>query len=321
MRRVDATVEPATRATLGGRRTHLVAPALEPLVASSASPPHHRPTVDDDAATAMLARFASSMGPMFVGLQVGSTAGHLAEHALGSSAFPLPWPTLPARACRRAQRGAVRRGLEPRPRRRHGVHDRARARRPRRLRARPVAARVEALLAEATAAQMSAQRTLLERLTEADSRRGALVAARGPRVVRREPLGARGRGRRTRARRAERGDHRPAAPTSTRLPAWSPQRVVGRCRAARRGLAPASHRRQQGRRGGCAPSSASTCPASASTSARRSSPASSSARAPRRSTACSATPRAPDAGRDRRAGAVACSDLAARARRPGLTDG
>ena len=32
------------------------------------------------------------MGPMFLGLQVGSTAGHLAERALGSSAFPLPWP-------------------------------------------------------------------------------------------------------------------------------------------------------------------------------------------------------------------------------------
>lgn len=165
---VETSVEPATRAAWAVAALTSWRPRLEPLVASSASPPPVA-GVDDDAATAMLARFASSMGPMFVGLQVGSTAGHLAEHALGSSAFPLPWPTSPHAlvVVRNVAQFAEDWSLD---------HDAVTAFTiARELACRvvfahgPVADRVEALLAEATAAQLSAQRTLLERLTEAES--------------------------------------------------------------------------------------------------------------------------------------------------------
>jgi putative hydrolase len=41
---------------------------------------------------ALLARFASTLGPVLVGMQFGSAAGHLAQRALGQYALPLPWP-------------------------------------------------------------------------------------------------------------------------------------------------------------------------------------------------------------------------------------
>jgi putative hydrolase len=44
-------------------------------------------------ADALLARFASTLGPMLMGMQFGSAAGHLAQRALGQYALPLPWPT------------------------------------------------------------------------------------------------------------------------------------------------------------------------------------------------------------------------------------
>jgi uncharacterized protein (DUF2342 family) len=126
------------------------------------------PADPEDTTAAMLSRFASSMGPMFVGLQVGSTAGHLAERALGSSAFPLPWPNAPhpLLVVRNLQRFAEDWSLDPdhvaaftiaRELAAHAVYSRP-----------ATAARVESLLAEATASQMAAQRTLLQRLTEAD---------------------------------------------------------------------------------------------------------------------------------------------------------
>lgn len=40
----------------------------------------------------LLGRFAVTMGPVLMGLQFGSTAGHLARRALGQYAVPLPWP-------------------------------------------------------------------------------------------------------------------------------------------------------------------------------------------------------------------------------------
>jgi putative hydrolase len=165
---VESSVEPVTRAAWAVAALTSWRSRLEPLVTSSASPPPIT-AVDDDAATAMLARFASSMGPMFVGLQVGSTAGHLAEHALGSSAFPLPWPTSSHAlvVVRNVAQFAEDWSLDLDAVTAFTVA--------RELCARAVfahedlAARVEELLAEATAAQMAAQRSLLERLTEADS--------------------------------------------------------------------------------------------------------------------------------------------------------
>ena len=41
---------------------------------------------------AIFGQFAEMLGPMMLGLQFGSAAGHLAERALGSYALPLPWP-------------------------------------------------------------------------------------------------------------------------------------------------------------------------------------------------------------------------------------
>ena len=37
-------------------------------------------------------QFATTMGPVLLGLQFGSAAGHLAQRALGRYALPMPWP-------------------------------------------------------------------------------------------------------------------------------------------------------------------------------------------------------------------------------------
>lgn len=166
---VDAIVEPATRAAWGVAALTSWRPRLEPLVASASAQPAQ--SLDDeqaDAATAMLAKFASSMGPMFLGLQVGSTAGHLAERALGSSAFPLPWPEAPHAliVARNLDQFAEDWSLD---------HDAVAAftiARELAMRAvysrHAIAAHVESLLDAATAAQMAMQRSLLDRLGEAD---------------------------------------------------------------------------------------------------------------------------------------------------------
>jgi len=39
----------------------------------------------------LLGQFASTMGPLLLGLQFGSAAGHLARSALGQSVVPIPW--------------------------------------------------------------------------------------------------------------------------------------------------------------------------------------------------------------------------------------
>jgi putative hydrolase len=39
----------------------------------------------------LLGRFASTMGPVLLGMQFGSAAGHLAQRALGRYALPVPW--------------------------------------------------------------------------------------------------------------------------------------------------------------------------------------------------------------------------------------
>jgi len=164
---VTGEVEPATRASWALAALESWRPRLEPLVAAASVAPPIAPD-PDDTTSAMLARFATSMGPMFVGLQVGSTAGHLAERALGSSAFPLPWPAArhPLVVVRNLERFSEDWSLEPD----HvSAFTIARELAARAVYSRPeTAARVEALLAEATAAQMAAQRTLLDRLTSAE---------------------------------------------------------------------------------------------------------------------------------------------------------
>jgi putative hydrolase len=51
--------------------------------------------LDPDAAgglTGLLGQFALTLGPVFLGMQFGSAAGHLARRAFGQYALPLPWP-------------------------------------------------------------------------------------------------------------------------------------------------------------------------------------------------------------------------------------
>jgi putative hydrolase len=40
----------------------------------------------------LLSQFALTLGPVFLGMQFGSAAGHLARRAFGQYALPLPWP-------------------------------------------------------------------------------------------------------------------------------------------------------------------------------------------------------------------------------------
>ncbi len=40
----------------------------------------------------LLSQFALTLGPVFLGMQFGSAAGHLAQRAFGQYALPLPWP-------------------------------------------------------------------------------------------------------------------------------------------------------------------------------------------------------------------------------------
>ena len=47
---------------------------------------------EDGEMPAMFGQLAATLGPMLLGMQFGSAAGHLAERALGSYALPLPWP-------------------------------------------------------------------------------------------------------------------------------------------------------------------------------------------------------------------------------------
>jgi putative hydrolase len=42
--------------------------------------------------TGLLGQFAVTLGPVFLGMQFGSAAGHLAQRAFGQYALPLPWP-------------------------------------------------------------------------------------------------------------------------------------------------------------------------------------------------------------------------------------
>jgi putative hydrolase len=162
----EATLEPVTRANWAVAALTSWRPRLEPVVAASATTPVV--AEDEDPATAMLTRFASAMGPMFLGLQVGSTAGHLAERARGSSAFPLPWPgsTSALVVVRNVEQFASDWSLD-----RDAVSAFTIARE---LTARAVyaraetAARVEQLLEAATAAQMAAQRSILQRLTDTE---------------------------------------------------------------------------------------------------------------------------------------------------------
>ena len=88
---------PVGRAAWANRALDGWRPLLERMVGSSRRRPPHPSTgleSDDipDGLGALLGQFASTMGPIMLGLQFGSAAGHLARQALGQYALIVPWP-------------------------------------------------------------------------------------------------------------------------------------------------------------------------------------------------------------------------------------
>lgn len=70
------------------------APTLDRMVEAQRSAPAAPPVPLEGGGDveALLARFASTLGPVLVGMQFGSAAGHLAQRTLGQYALPIPWP-------------------------------------------------------------------------------------------------------------------------------------------------------------------------------------------------------------------------------------
>jgi putative hydrolase len=72
-------------------------PLVEKMVDAQATATPEVPAVPDGLTTEdgglgeLLGRFATTMGPVLLGMQFGSAAGHLARRALGRYALPLPW--------------------------------------------------------------------------------------------------------------------------------------------------------------------------------------------------------------------------------------
>jgi putative hydrolase len=93
-------LEPVTRAEWASRCLEAWRPVVEVMVAHQSAPPAGLVPgmlgdVDTESTAGLqelLGRFAATMGPMLLGLQFGSAAGHLAQRALGQYALPLPWP-------------------------------------------------------------------------------------------------------------------------------------------------------------------------------------------------------------------------------------
>jgi|SRR5271166_689406 len=75
-------------------------PVIEGMVASQGGAPAlplGALGLDDEESGAdglgeILGQFNATMGPVLIGLQFGSAAGHLAQRALGQYALPMPWP-------------------------------------------------------------------------------------------------------------------------------------------------------------------------------------------------------------------------------------
>lgn len=74
-------------------RTVLAAMAVQPAEAAAPDDTGLEPAADDPTGgmAAMLGQMASTMGPMFFNLQVGSVVGHLAQRTLGQYPLALPW--------------------------------------------------------------------------------------------------------------------------------------------------------------------------------------------------------------------------------------
>ena len=83
---------PVGRGTWASRVLDAWMPTLGRMVeAQRAAPTPPAPLEGAGDVEALLAQFASTLGPVLVGMQFGSAAGHLAQRALGQYALPLPW--------------------------------------------------------------------------------------------------------------------------------------------------------------------------------------------------------------------------------------
>jgi len=90
------TVEPITRAAWALAQLQAWTPMVEQVVAAQSAATGQSMAQFSEEGEGLippiLGQFAAMLGPMMLGLQFGSAAGHLAERALGSYALPLPWP-------------------------------------------------------------------------------------------------------------------------------------------------------------------------------------------------------------------------------------
>ena len=90
----QVTVSPSNRSNWAVAQLEAWRPTIEVVVAAQAEATGASLSQlggEGDGA-ALFGQFADMLGPMMLGLQFGSAAGHLAERALGTYALPLPWP-------------------------------------------------------------------------------------------------------------------------------------------------------------------------------------------------------------------------------------
>jgi len=91
-----ASVTPVNRGAWALAQLDAWRPTIETVVAAQAEATGASLAqlggADDPSGAALFGQFADLLGPMLLGLQFGSAAGHLAERAHGTYALPLPWP-------------------------------------------------------------------------------------------------------------------------------------------------------------------------------------------------------------------------------------
>lgn len=90
-------VLPVGRGTWALNALEAWTPLLEKMVAAQAQAAPQAAegafgTPEEGGLGELLGRFATTMGPVLLGMQFGSAAGHLAQRALGRYALPMPWP-------------------------------------------------------------------------------------------------------------------------------------------------------------------------------------------------------------------------------------
>jgi len=91
------SITPANRSAWAVAQLTAWRPTIETVVdaqaeATGASLAQLTQNPDGESVPPLFGQFANLLGPMLLGLQFGSAAGHLAERALGNYALPLPWP-------------------------------------------------------------------------------------------------------------------------------------------------------------------------------------------------------------------------------------